>query len=147
MIKTIKCITYDCGNSFEKEKFIPVKNSLASLNKPTGGLWSSPHDSEHSWSCAATSMGVRDLKTSFNFIYTGYTLVIDCLEDLNKIKWIPFRGCDFIKIPDFEDLINRGFDAIHLTGDGEIKTRLTHPLNLYGWDCETVFIMNKERIK
>jgi len=147
MIKTIKCITYGCGNSFETEKFQPVKNRRGSLNKPTGGLWSSPHDSLHSWSRASTSMGIEDLKTSFNFIYSGNTLVIDSLKDLTKIKWTAYRGWDFLKVPDFEDLISRGFDAIYLTDDGEIRTRFGQEYNLYGWDCETVFIMNKESIK
>lgn len=33
--------------------------------------------------------------------------------------------------------IAEDFDAVHMTDDGQWATRLTHPLNLYGWDCES----------
>lgn len=29
------------------------------------------------------------------------------------------------------------FDAVHLTDEGQWATRLTDPLDLYGWDCES----------
>lgn len=29
------------------------------------------------------------------------------------------------------------YDAIHLTEEGQWATRMTHPLSLYGWDCES----------
>lgn len=33
--------------------------------------------------------------------------------------------------------IGEEFDAIHLTDAGQWATRLSHPLSLYGWDCES----------
>jgi hypothetical protein len=33
--------------------------------------------------------------------------------------------------------IARDYDAVHLTEEGQWATRLTHPLDLYGWDCES----------
>ena len=37
---------------------------------------------------------------------------------------------------DFEAASKR-YDAIHLTGRGQQETHLSHPLSLYGWDCES----------
>jgi len=48
---------------------------------------------------------------------------------------------------DFESLANH-YDAMWLTETGEISTRLLcQDRNLYGWDCESVLIFNKECIK
>jgi hypothetical protein len=35
--------------------------------------------------------------------------------------------------------VGKDYDAIHLTEKGEGETRISGPLTLYGWDCETVF--------
>lgn len=42
---------------------------------------------------------------------------------------------------DFE-LLAKNYDAIWLTENGQSETHLYYPINLYGWDCETVLIMN-----
>lgn len=51
-----------------------------------------------------------------------------------------------IYYPDFEAMIRSGIDAIWLTPKGERETRFSHPKNLYGWDCESVLIMNPNGI-
>jgi len=48
----------------------------------------------------------------------------------------------FMTFPDYEECATR-YDAIHLTDRGQWATRMTHPKNLYGWDCESVLILNK----
>ena len=35
--------------------------------------------------------------------------------------------------------MSKDYDAIHLTEKGQWKTRMTRPVSLYGWDCETVY--------
>ena len=47
---------------------------------------------------------------------------------------------------DFEN-IARHYDAIHLTPKGQEDTRWSTPHNLYGWDCETILILNTDNIK
>lgn len=41
---------------------------------------------------------------------------------------------------------NDGIECIHLTESGQWNTRLTRPLNLYGWDCESILILNESCI-
>jgi hypothetical protein len=41
------------------------------------------------------------------------------------------------------------YDGVHLTDAGQWATRLSHPLNLYGWDCESTlwFRWSFERVE
>lgn len=39
---------------------------------------------------------------------------------------------------DFEAAAGAGYDAVYLTDAGQWAPRLTVPLSLYGWDCESV---------
>ena len=48
--------------------------------------------------------------------------------------------------PDFEGMVRAGIDAIWLTAHGESATRFSRPYSLYGWDCESVLIMNPSGI-
>jgi len=45
---------------------------------------------------------------------------------------------------DFEQL-SKTYDAVWLTYNGERKTRYSNP-DLYGWDCESVLILNKNSV-
>jgi hypothetical protein len=65
---------------------------------------------------------------------------IDTYNDLQRLcqiygqrRWD--RGT-YDTYPDWS-LVAEAYDGIHLTRDGELRTRYTHPLNLYGWDCES----------
>jgi len=33
--------------------------------------------------------------------------------------------------------ISKEYDAVMLTEDGQVHTRFSRPLSLYGWDCES----------
>ena len=48
------------------------------------------------------------------------------------------------KYIDFEKLVKIGIDAIWLTEKGINQTHLSQPSNLYGWDVETVLVLNKK---
>lgn len=52
-----------------------------------------------------------------------------------------FDALDF-QTPDWKDSGWRRVDAIYLTARGQRATHLSFPRNLYGWDCECVFILN-----
>ena len=68
---------------------------------------------------------------------------IDSYEDLtvlvnkypNEKSIIRTDALDFNKIA--ED-----YDAIHLTEEGQWATRFSRPNTLYGWDCETLLVLN-----
>ena len=46
----------------------------------------------------------------------------------------------------FEELARSGIDAIFLTEEGEHATRFSEP-GLYGWDCESILVMNPHCVK
>lgn len=130
--------TFGCGTVFDKNKFKPIKNKWI---KPGGGLWSSPVGSEHSWSnwCLREGYDLDRLLTGFQFDFTGSVFVVNCEKDLDGLVWDNgFAGYEY---PDFEELARR-YDAFWLTGAGEKLTRWIDRRSFYGWDCETVLVMN-----
>lgn len=66
--------------------------------------------------------------------------VINSLEDL---KNSPLNNEHGEKVLDFER-ISKKYDAIWLTEKGLNQTHYAYPLDLYGWDCETVLILNND---
>jgi len=144
---TLKLITYGKGNKFDPRKFQPVKN--ATFIKPDGGLWASPVNSAYGWRdwCEAEEFG--DLKTHFVFTFTGNIYRIDSIEDANRMPRIKLNsgiGSITSVYPNFEQMAKNGIDAIWLTVNGQAQARFSGPINLYGWDCESVLIMNRNCI-
>jgi len=145
--KTIDCIVYGNGNKFKTELFQPIKNR--EYIKSHGGLWSSPIVSAHGWKEAAPQMDLGDFETSFKVRVKGKIFTIDALEDLERFEYQEMDYGPFMVDfwPDFEELLERKYVAVHLTEKGQRETRLSHPRNLYGWDCETVYIMDSKSAK
>ena len=124
--------------------FKPISNRY-SRNKPEGGLWTSPVGSEFGWYewCIEEGFSLHSLDSGY-FLLTvcGNILTIDSYDDLGRLPWISDeRNYSHI---DFESI---DYDAIHLTIRGELKTRFSSPRDLYGWDFETVLILNPSAIK
>lgn len=138
--RTMRLIHYGTS-AFIPELFTPIQNR--NWHKPRGGLWSSPVDSDHSWKdwCDSESFGTLD--DSFEFEYDGETFVIDSSFDLLSMPRLAQVDGYAMFSPDFEKMLSDGIDAIHLTAKGEPLTRFSEP-SLYGWDCETVLIMNPD---
>lgn len=138
---------------FSFDKFEKIKNRTY-MNKPEGGLWTSPLDSEYSWKkwCEDEDFRACEEKNSFKLkiktnskilkINTNSDLINLPLQNLSEEG---FNGNAHIRTYiDFEKILEIGIDAIWLTENGQTETRLSYPLNLYGWDCETVLILNKD---
>lgn len=117
--------------------------------KPLGGLWTSPHNSKHSW---ARWYRGEDFHNSLKE-YTRVLLTIDIRSmltidtelDLQKLPTIQPKRFPLLCI-DFEKLLRSGVDSIYLTEEGVWNTRFSHPISLYPWDCETVLIINEKCI-
>jgi hypothetical protein len=151
--ETLPCITNTIlteglihygSNKFDPNKFIPIKNQ--GWVKPMGGLWTSPVKSDYGWKdwCTIEEFRECDINNSFTVYLKedSKILIIDSYDDLSKIPTIELSGNYFDKLlPDFEKL-SLMYDTIWLTTNGQYKTRNTKPLNLYGWDCESVLILN-----
>ena len=138
----LELITYGCG-AFDLKKFQPIKSTQ--WVKPYGGLWASPVNSNYGWKnwCLENSFGSLD--SHFIFNYVGNILIIDSHDDLNELPYMNINGLD-LECPNFEKLATM-YDAILLTEIGQQKTRLSIPRHLYGWDCESVLIMNPNGIQ
>lgn len=133
-------------DAFSMDKFVPVTEWNDAWFKPKGGLWTSPANSKYGWKhwCKSEDFApMRGLSKSFKLNYTGNTVVINTEEDLNKLHW---QQRQFGIYPAWEPLKEDGVDAVFLTESGQWATRLSMPKNLYGWDCETVFIINPHSV-
>lgn len=144
----MKLIHYG-SSSFDYSKWRDVSDRH--WNKPNGGLWTSPVDSTYGWIdwCLRENFApVNGLSEYFIINFTGKLYCIDNEDDMRNLAWIePLPGFHGLCFPLWEPLIHLGYDAVHLTVRGERLTRLTMPKNLYGWDCETVLILNKNCIR
>lgn len=142
---TLHLISYDLG-AYQAARFQEPKNDWV---KPQGGLWSSPQDAKYGWKawCIDNDYGV--LASYFKFDYTSSNIyVIDGVDDLKALP--RYAKYDWAIYLDFEHIVRLGIDAIHLTEHGERTTRYLHtnamPM-MYGWDCESVLILNKDHIR
>jgi hypothetical protein len=133
--------------------FEEVSNGFL-LNKPVGGLWTSPFiDLDHGSDWVQWS-----LENKFSYgssgVFPAHLLHIergtkyykissyDDLERLfNNYGYEPLKELKNVKALNFER-IRKHYDAIYLTGSGQEQTRLSFPYNLYGWDCESVLFLN-----
>lgn len=142
----MKLIHY--GNTiFDKNLFLEIEN-IPYFNKPNGGLWTSPINSNFGWInwCISENFRLKNLESFFTLeIKDEKILTIDTLNDYKELPFINnnYIGKSYYKTPDFEK-IKLKYDAIYLTECGESATRLFGYKNcaLYGWDCECVLILN-----
>lgn len=125
------------------EKFEPVVNREHSWTKPkSGGLWTSPPHPTHGshwidW-CVNESFGERPFHL-WELVATEpvNAFVVDTYADLQALyDRFGIGENEYDHGFDFE-AIGREYDALHLTDEGQWRTRLSMPLNLYGWDCES----------
>lgn len=131
---------------FNKDKFQPVENRL-DASKPKGGLWASRVDSPNGWKdwCESNEFGTEKLNTSFMFTLKDDAKVLRItntkqLEQLPKMK-NPLPIPTMWSMIDYEALATE-YDALELliSEDHELY------FSLYGWDCDSIVIMNKDVI-
>ena len=127
----------------------PIKNKGGSLSKPIGGLWASPINSKYGWIdwCKDEEYCLDSFDVNFQFTISGKIIKIDSKCDLNLLNWVPVYKSSSICRPDYEALYYSGIDAVWLTENGQNETRFSQPHSLYGWDCESVLIMNSACIR
>lgn len=89
---------------------------------------------------------LKDQAVLIDFYENAKICTIDSYNDLIKLFGL-YNGDDNIFPRLNFEIMSKDYDVIHLTQKGQIKTRLTHPHNLYGWDAESCLIMNFDVIK
>lgn len=132
---------------FSKDKFKEIKNERL-FTKSIGGLWASRVDSEYGWKNWTedehfrTEVYREDNYFKFKLKDEAKVLVID---NAKQILDLPKQKNEFnfsFVCLDFEKLAKE-YDAIEvlISQDGKLYW------DLYGWDCDSILIMNKEMVE
>jgi len=129
-------------DEYMSNKFEPIKD-VPYRNKPKGGLWTSPLDCKWGWKDWCITENFGNIEKYFVIRFTGTVFKIDSYQDAMELPWIEQGSTHFLV---FQPLVLMGIDAVYLTENGEDETRFSDPKSLYGWDCETVLVMNPECI-
>lgn len=130
---------------FDKSMFNKIKNADCST-KPKGGLWASDVEAEHGWKDWCEAEEFRDCKeeNSFSFVLSdnAKVLYIDSIDDLKVLPKIDDKfGMNFSSwiLLDFEKLAET-YDAVEVS----ISSDFDLYYQLYGWDCDSIVIMNPD---
>lgn len=143
LIMVLKVIHHG-HDKFKSECFNPIRNR-SHWNKPSGGLWTSPIASTDGWLnwCEDNHFSTGDNSKSFVLelnnpkIFTINSPYIDDKYLVEGDKPI----LDFMKYLNYEMIVDEGYDVIHLTTSALYDgASIMSPF--YGWDCETILILN-----
>lgn len=130
-------------SSYNKSEFTPIRNVI-DFTKPRGGLWASPIDAPYGWRqwCEQEEFRKCKERESFKFTLSPTAKILhirsieDCefiptLKSSNRLRWF---------CPNYEKLMKGGFDGVevHISDDYNLYYKL------YGWDCDSIVIMNKD---
>lgn len=117
------------------------------FTKPYGGLWASKKGDELGWKswCEREEFRLDTFDQSFEFTLKDWAKVL-VLENEDQLDALPKLG-DYIKGSrwlhchlDFEKLAQE-FDAIELADIDKLYWAL------YGWDCNSILIMNPDIVE
>lgn len=140
------------GDQFEVSKVKPVRNSHRTwLNKPEGGLWTSPEDSPLRWKDFCKDWRDPGQKSKLRLKPESKIYVLDDWDDFYDLPTKEISGpLGPEKIVDWQELANQGFQAFHLTNEGAMKFHLDAPkgyADFNTWDVETVYILDPNCIE
>jgi hypothetical protein len=160
-VRKVKAYRYDRnGRDFDPALFKPVAN-IPYRNKPSGGCWFSPIRTTrrldgyepYGWAEWVVDNDFRTIRPEERreFVIEGKILVIDGDIDPADIPAIIPPGLHPRDNygPDFEFLVELGYDAILLTQEGLRRFHLVSGggFELYGWDCESVLVLNPQAVR
>lgn len=132
------------GNKeFDKDAFHPIMNEQRWM-KPKGGFWASPICAGFGWKDWCESEDFRECSDDCCFTFTlpeANILYISNKDDLNNLPLT--TDDDWWTCLDFELLMERGYDAVEVSISSD---RRLYDL-LYGWDCDSILVMNPDVIK
>ena len=134
---------------FSNQLFQLIKNREM-FAKPTGGFWASRVNSLYGWKdwCKDNDFGECREDNSFRFFIIDNANIltinkVDDLKELPKAKQpVPTIGTLWDNYLDFEKLLSQGVDGIEVNISLDRNLYMT----LYGWDCDSILIMNPKVI-
>ena len=124
----------------------PIKNREY-FTKPCGGLWASRKYGESTWKdwCFSEDFRVDTFDRSFEFTLKDDARVLE-LSDVDQFDNLPILSkeengrCGPTYFLNFEELAKQ-YDAIEVTNIGNLY------FTLYGWDCNSILIMNPDIVE
>lgn len=147
-------------DKFDKNMFLKIKNQEL-RNKPHGGLWASPtKDVDVGWArwCIQEEFHVDKLDSYFDFKLkdNARVLRIEKTKDLEKLprvdlydELVNLQALNTMNFDiDFEK-IAKNYDAmlVYMYRDEENKGMKSMYFELYGWDVDTLLVLNHEVIE
>ena len=144
-------IHYGSAN-FNPSCFTQITNRDQLRVKPNGGLWASRVDAKHGWRnwCEGEEFRLENLNTCFRFLITPAAKVAHLYtsKDLDRLPHRNDCSNQWEFYPDFEQMVSDGWDAIELHLSSTDKNWDDDGLywRLYGWDCDSILIMNPKII-
>lgn len=141
------------ATAFDRKKFKKIRNAMGGFTKPMRGtgFWASPVQTTWGWKdwCDSNEPDWYEEKKSFIFTLKEDAKVLH-LYSIDDALDLPRRPTYFNAlwiVPDFEKAA-KFWDAIELHLSQEVKDRGTEGLyfGFYGWDCDSILIMNPEII-
>jgi hypothetical protein len=139
------------SNTFYENLFIQIKNRVHF--KPYGGLWASNINAKFSWKdwCESEDFFKNNFNKFFKFTLKKDSKILT-IANCSQLNDIPIQNNDFFvkyttsKFPfryiDFEKL-KESYDAIEILISNDRKLYY----EIYGWDCDSILIMNKNIIE
>ena len=129
--------------SFDKNLFIKITNEKP-MSKPRGGLWASDINAKYGWKDWNESAKFAECNKENSFTFTLYDnaniLYINSVKDLeslskaqDKFSFTSWVSLDFEKLAEIYDAIE-----VNISSDYDLYYKL------YGWDCDSILIMNPD---
>ena len=124
---------------FDIHKFMPVTNrhEITFMNKPYGGLWASPVDSDNDWYnwCLNEDFNIESLDEYFDFTLKSNSKILSINDYIEPIH------DSYIKVRvNFESFVKAGYDALYVSYNYETAQVF------YGWDVDTLLVLNPDCI-
>lgn len=125
----------------------PIRNRDYLFTKPIGGLWASRKDTDYGWKqwCEQEEFRLDTFDTYFEFTLKDKARILvirheDQLDNLPKLQ--PYDKDDAYSecYLDFEEL-KKQYDVIEFFEDYRLHWRL------YGWDCDSILVMNPDVVE
>lgn len=131
-------------HQFDSNLFREIKNRPFGWVKPYGGLWASNINASYGWKdwCKDENFRECNEENSFKFTLKNGTKVLK-IDNADLLKKLPVIDVYPINVHlDFEKL-KQQYDAIEVIISNDNRLYW----DLYGWDCDSILIFNKDCIE
>lgn len=132
---------------FDTERFTPIQNCYP-RNKPIGGLWASEVDAQFGWKTWCEGEQYRtehytdDNCFKFNLAENAKILTLSCIGDVEALPQLGAQDICGFK-PNFEEIMAMGYDAVDYRLSDDYGSAFDNLYwCLYGWDCDSILVLN-----